>query len=214
VSAIDSIKKHPALAIGVGVGALLLIVLAMNSSNDTVTAATPYGSDVSAGNDLQAASLAANAQITGMQIAADAQEKGYAASIELANIDANSKNAANVLASQIAGLQITRGADSTDLANTLQASVINNQTNASVTMKQIDSNTSIATTNAMRDLMIAQGNNSLETTRIITQGQTDVANIQANTNNIWAQIQGGVAGQQIAANKEQATQSWFSKIFG
>lgn len=151
---IETVKKHPVLLGSVAVGALLLFMV-MSGGSSPVSAGT-VGSDVSAGNELQAAQLAAQTQLAQGSMALQANSDNNAAAIELANINANSTNAANTMAAQIAALQITRGADSTDLANTLQADVINKQTQSQVDMASIQSNTTIQTINAMTNALVQQ----------------------------------------------------------
>lgn len=180
---LEAVKKHPVLAIGVGVTAFAVILLLSSSGGSSqavaagqTTSGTATATDSM--NQLQGmlASIAGQTQLA--QIGAEASKQQNEAALEGLRIQGQTTNAANVLAAQIAQFQIAKESETTQQANTLQASVLNNQTNATVRQAEIASNTTIATTKTFTDALIAQSRQAVEIAGINAQGQVGVANAQ------------------------------------
>ena len=160
MSVIDSVKSHPKLFGGVAIGAILLIVVLRMGSSQTVASAGS-GQDASAvdsANQLQGLLASVQGQIAMAGVAAQAQKDHDAASIEALNIQANTTNAANTLAAQIASLQITKEAETTQQANSLAAHVAETNSNNQANIANINANQSIQTTRAFVDGMVSIAN--------------------------------------------------------
>jgi len=209
-----AVKNHPVLAGSVVIGGLALILLMKSSGSSTVSTTSGTGSDTASANALAAAQLGANAQIQGLTIQAGVANHATDAALSAAEIDANSKNAANVITGQIAALQITTTGQSTDLANTLQAGVINKQTDAAVQSKQIDSNTSIQTTKFFTDALVKQGQQTVDMANTNAYVQVNQQMYTHDTQSQQIAAWANVNNNQITASKDVQTQSWWNSIFG
>lgn len=150
------IKEHPYLAGVIGVLAVVLIYfLFFRGSSTGTTASTDNGLSAyydaeaqatQAADALQAYQYQANAQAGQTAAQLQAVTTNDATQIQLAQIASGSQDYQNTLAAQVASLNITNNATTTQQANTLSAQVQNNTTaaNENLALTQLQDQTTVA----------------------------------------------------------------------
>lgn len=170
----ENIKSHPLIAGGV-VLFLVLVFYLFSGSGGSVASGVPQ-SDVATGDALQMAQL--QAQTIGQQTAAagQAQSESIAASLEGLKLTLASKDSANILAANIASQQINADLQKTTTHDTLSAGVANATIKGQTDIAQIQSNTTVQTTQALTKALTDQAAFQYYST-------VALANAQASSNN-------------------------------
>lgn len=156
MSIIDTIKSRPLLFGGVLVGGVVLLIALRSSGAGQMQPGVPYGSDVGAGDELQAMQLQIQRDISIAGIQAQASSDQTAASLEAARLEYEyQNNAAQIGANvQMAGINATLQA----LTNrdTLQAQTAINAEDESTARAAIAANSTVEQQRILANALVKQ----------------------------------------------------------
>jgi hypothetical protein len=200
----DTIKEHPkATAAFVVVGLLVLFLLFRGGSSGAATSAdSTDATDVQAATEAYAAQQQAQTQSQGIAASLQSEQDQTGAALQVATLTANSTDLAN---------QLQAGVDLSQINAQQQTDALNISTSA-----QVQDTTNTLTAQVAEDQINSQvaadqisSNTTLGTASIVAGALVQESNNQAQVSlsEINAQNEATQAAQKVA------TQSWISKIF-
>lgn len=191
----DKIKQHPWI-VGGAVGLILLVlVFSGSSSNSTATDATAASTVDPNADQLTAYMASLNQQGAIAQLQANSQDQQTAASLQATQLAAGVQENANTLAAQVAEFQTAAAAQTQQYGDSIQLQGLQSSNQTALAIQQSNNAT------AVQQAQISAQTNQYDIGQIVGLEQSISAN------------QTAVESQSISAQKDIATQSWFSKIF-